>query len=139
MKALRLATAALGLTLLSGCVTDPGYSPMDASKNKFYGYTDALNGAGGYTIRVALPEGVQDPRSAFAHWERRAAELCGPAGYRKQVHTARRNMLMMPGYSPTGFSYEVIGDAYCTDPSVLRTEPAAPVEAPVEAAAPAAN
>lgn len=135
MSAVRSGAAVLGLTLLAACVTDPGYTPIDLTKNKYYGYTDTLNGAGGYTIRVSLPEGVRDPSTAFAHWERRAAELCGPAGYRKQLHTARRNMLMMPGYSPTGFSYDVMGDAYCNDPSVLRTEPAAPTaEVPAAAA-----
>jgi hypothetical protein len=134
MSAVRTGAAVLGLTLLAACITDPGYTPIDLATHKYYGYTDTLNGAGGYTIRVSLPEGVRDPGTAFAHWERRAAELCGPAGYRKQLHTARRNMMMMPGYTPTGFSYDVMGDAYCNDPSVLRTEPApAPVETPAPA------
>lgn len=125
MSLARIGLAALGLALLSGCVSDPGYAPMDAAARRYFGYVDAPNGQGGFTIRVVLPEGVEDPKSAFAHWERRAAELCGPAGYRKQVHTARRNMLVMPGYTPTGYSYEVIGDAWCADPARV---PAATVE-----------
>lgn len=125
MSAVRRGLAALALTLLAGCVSDPGYAPMDASANRYFGYVDAPNGAGGHTIRVVLPEGVQDPRAAFAHWERRATELCGPAGYRKQLHTARRNMLMMHGYSPTGHSYEVMGDAWCNDPAFVPTPPPA--------------
>lgn len=129
MSPARLGLAALGLTLLAGCVTDPGYAPMNAAKNQYFGYVDQPNGDGGHTIRVVLPEGVQDPRAAFAHWERRAAELCGPAGYRKLVHTARRNMLMMSGYSPTGYSYEVMGDAWCNDPSFVPAPPPAPVPA----------
>lgn len=127
MSRARMGLAALVLTLLSGCVSDPGYAPMDAAKNRYFGYVDQPNGDGGHTIRVVLPEGVQDPRSAFAHWERRAAELCGPAGYRKLVHTARRNMLMMPGYSPSGHSYEVMGDAWCNDPAFVPASPPAPV------------
>lgn len=132
MSGVRLGLAALGLTLLSGCVTDPGYAPMDAAANRYFGYVDAPNGDGGYTIRVVLPEGVSDPRSAFAHWERRAADLCGGGGYRKLVHTARRNMLIMPGYTPAGASYEVVGDAWCNDPAFASTRlpatPAAPAE-----------
>jgi hypothetical protein len=126
MSLARLGLAALGLTLLAGCVTDPGYAPMDAAAHRYFGYVDQPNGQGGYTIRVVLPEGVDDPRSAFAHWERRAAELCGSAGYRKQLHTARRNMMMMPGYTPTGYSYEVMGDAWCNDPARASTGPAGP-------------
>lgn len=137
MTGLRPAIAVLGLTLLAGCVTDPGYAPMDAAANRYFGYVDQPNGDGGYTIRVVLPEGVQDPRSAFAHWDRRAAELCGPGGYRKLLHTARRNMLMMPGYSATGYSYEVMGDAWCNDPAKasLRTPALAPDAVPTEPAA----
>lgn len=125
MRSMRPALAILGLTLLAGCVTDPGYAPMDAAKGQYFGYIDQPNGDGGHTIRVVLPEVAQDPRSAFAHWERRAAELCGPAGYRKLVHTARRNMLTVPGYSPTGHSYEVMGDAWCNDPTYAPPAPAA--------------
>lgn len=121
MSAARRGLAALGLTLLAGCVTDPGYAPMDTVANRYFGYVDQPNGDGGHTIRVVLPEGVRDPRSAFAHWERRAAELCGPAGYRKQLHRARRNMLTVPGYSPTGHSYEVAGEAWCNDRAFLPT------------------
>lgn len=127
MTRVRLGAAFLGLTLLAGCVSDPGYAPMDPEARRYFGYTDQPNGQGGHTIRVVLPEGVSDPKSAFAHWEQRAAEICGPGGYRKQLHTARRNMLMMPGYSPSGYSYEVIGDAWCNDPAV-----ASPVARPSE-------
>ncbi|HYD27147.1 hypothetical protein [Brevundimonas sp.] len=130
MRLARLSLAALGLTLLAGCVSDPGYAPIDPAARRYFGYADTPNGAGGYTIRVVLPEGVEDPKSAFAHWERRAAELCGPAGYRKQLHTARRNMMMMPGYTPTGYSYEVLGDAWCSDPAMAPAEPAAVPTAP---------
>ena len=117
MRAARLGPVVLGLTLLAGCVSDPGYAPIDPAARRYFGYTDQPNGQGGHTIHVILPEGVSNPKSAFAHWERRAAEICGPEGYRKQLHTARRNMLMMPGYSPSGYSYEVMGDAWCNDPA----------------------
>jgi hypothetical protein len=126
MRSMRAALGILGLTLLAGCVTDPGYAPMDATKGQYFGYVDQPNGDGGHTIRVVLPEVARDPRSAFAHWERRAAELCGPAGYRKLVHTARRNMLTVPGYSPTGHSYEVMGDAWCNDPAYTPAPAPAP-------------
>lgn len=127
MTSARPGLAVLGLMLLAGCVTDPGYAPIDAAAGRNFGYVDQPNGDGGYTIRVILPEVAQDPRSAFAHWERRAAELCGPAGYRKLVHTARRHMLMVPGYSPTGYGYEVMGDAWCNDPARASVRPPAPV------------
>ncbi|HEY0600792.1 hypothetical protein [Brevundimonas sp.] len=132
MSLLRPGGAVLALTLLAGCVSDPGYAPMDPAANRYFGYSDTPNGAGGHTIRVVLPEGVENPKSAFAHWERRAGELCGPAGYRKQLHTARRNMMMMPGYTPTGYSYEVMGDVWCNDPAMA---PADPVAAPTVPAA----
>lgn len=96
---------------------------MDPAARRYFGYVDTPNGAGGYTIRVVLPEGVDDPRSAFAHWERRAMDLCGPAGFTKQLHTARRNMMLLPGYNPTGLSYEVMGDAYCIDPAKASVGP----------------
>ncbi|MBW8304362.1 MAG: hypothetical protein K0M78_10570, partial [Brevundimonas sp.] len=98
---------------------------IDPAAKRYFGYADRPNGQGGHTIHVVLPEGVSDPKSAFAHWERRAAELCGPAGYRKQLHTARRNMLIMPGYSPTGASYEVLGDVWCNDPAAASPIPGA--------------
>ncbi|MGV8930211.1 MAG: hypothetical protein ACOH1E_10685 [Brevundimonas sp.] len=107
----------LVLTLLAGCVSDPGYAPVDPEARRYFGYTDTPSGDGGHTIHVVLPEGVANPRAAFTYWERRAAELC-PTGYRKQIHTARRNMMMMPGYTPSGYSYEVLGDAWCNDPAV---------------------
>lgn len=132
MTGARPGLALLALTLLSGCVSDPGYAPMDAAAQRYFGYVDQPNGQGGHTIRVVLPQGVDDPRSAFAHWERRAAELCGPAGYRKELHTARRNMLMMPGYTPTGHSYEVMGDAWCNDPAFVPAPPPAEPAAPAE-------
>lgn len=113
--------AALSLTLLAGCVSDPGYAPIDPAARRYFGYADKPNVEGGYTIHVVLPEGVSDPRSAFAHWERRASELCGPAGYTKQLHTARRNLLMTPGYTPSAMNYEVLGDAYCNDPARAST------------------
>ncbi len=131
MSGARLGLAILGLTLLASCVSDPGYAPIDPVAKRYFGYTDMPNGDGGHTIQVVLPEGVTDPRAAFAHWERRAAELC-PAGYRKQIHTARRNMMMMPGYTPSGYSYEVMGDAWCTGSAA----PAQPPE-PVPETAPA--
>lgn len=117
MNPARLCLAAATLTLLAGCVSDPGYAPMDPAARRYFGYSDQPNGAGGYTIHVVLPHGVKDPRSAFAHWERRAAELCGPGGYRSQLHTARQNMLAMPGYTPAPANYQVLGDAYCNDPA----------------------
>lgn len=132
----RLGVAVLGAALLAGCVSDPGYAPIDPAARRHFGYADKPNGQGGYTIHVVLPEGVSDPRSAFAHWERRAAELCGPAGYRKQLYVARRNMAMMPGYTPTGLNYELIGDAWCHDPAMAPD--AAPLAAAPTAAAPIA-
>jgi len=132
MRGARLGCAVLGLALLAGCVSDPGYAPIDIEARRFYGYMDQPNGAGGHTIHVILPEGVSDPKSAFAHWERRAAELCGPGGYRKQLHTARRNMLMMPGSTPTGFSYDVMGDVWCNDPAAAPAVPPAEADAPAD-------
>lgn len=131
MRARRPGIAILGLALLAGCVSDPGYAPIDAVAGRYFGYTDRPNGDGGHTINVVLPEGVKDPRSAFDHWERRAAELCGPAGYRKLLHTARRNMINQPGYTPTGYSYELMGDAWCNDPAGSTSQPPVP---PIQAA-----
>ena len=66
MNRTRLGLVVLGVTLLAGCVTDPGYAPMDAAKGQYFGYVDQPNGDGGHTIRVVLPQVAQDPRSAFA-------------------------------------------------------------------------
>lgn len=123
MKVTRLCLAVAGVTVLAGCVSDPGYAPIDPAARRYFGYSDKPNPDGGYTIHVVLPQGVANPRSAFDHWERRAAELCGPGGYRKHLHTARRNMMVMPGYTPSPLNYEVLGDAYCND---LAARPAAP-------------
>jgi hypothetical protein len=123
MKSARFWLTAAGVTLLAGCVSDPGYAPIDPVAKRYFGYSDTPNADGGYTIHVVLPQGVADPRSAFAHWERRAAELCGPGGYRKHLHTARRNMMVMPGYTPSPLNYEVLGDAYCNDPAARPAPP----------------
>lgn len=114
----RLALGVGGLLLLAGCVSDPGYARMDPEGGQPFGYVDRPNSDGGYTISVVLPQGVSNPREAFAHWERRAAELC-PGGYRKQLHTARVNMLEMHGYTPQPLNYTVSGDAYCTGSSAV--------------------
>lgn len=119
------ALAAALASTLAACASDPGYAAMNAEAGQYFGYSDAPNSMGGHTIRVVLPAGVSDPRSAFAHWERRAAELCAPLGYRKQISYAERHMLYAQGAAPAAMYFEVLGDAYC--------EPAAPVMAAAEA------
>ena len=34
-------------------------------------------------------------------------------------------MLVMSGYTPTGYSYEVMGDAWCNDPAYTPAPPPA--------------
>jgi hypothetical protein len=103
--------------LLGGCAHQAAYARIDEADKVFYGFTDTLNPDGGYTIRVLLPPWTEDPRTAFDFWERRAAELCGEADYRKHVHTARRQMIHNPGYTPVAGDYVLEGYAYCNAPA----------------------
>ncbi len=93
------------------------YAPINVEEKVFYGFTDTLNPDGGYTIRVLLPQWTEDPQTAFEFWERRATELCGEAGYRKHLHTARRQMIHSPGYTPVAGDYVLEGYVYCNAPA----------------------
>lgn len=103
--------------LLGGCMHQAAYARIDEAGKVPYGFTDTLNPDGGYTIRVLLPQWTEDPRTAFDFWERRAAELCGEAGYRKHLHTARRQMIHNPGYTPVAGDYILEGYAWCNAPA----------------------
>lgn len=110
-------SAVAGLSV-GGCMHQAGYARIDAAGKVPYGFTDTLNPDGGYTILVRLPQWTKDPHTAFEFWERRAAELCGDAGYRKHLHTAQRQMIHNPGYTPVMGDYILEGYAYCNAPPV---------------------
>ena len=120
-----VALAAIAGLSLGGCVGTTAYGPM--GPNGVYGYSDTPIEGGGHAIRVVLPYHAKDPRIAYAHWNRRADEICNGAIQRKQIHTARQQVL--PNYSRLNGivgDYVLEGYVWCGAPAVPGPTPAAP-------------
>ena len=121
------AVALLGAAGLSlgGCLGTTAYVPMGA--NGVYGYSDTAIEGGGYSIRVVLPYHAQDPQVAYAHWNRRADEICNGAIKRKQIHTAQQQVL--PNHNRMNGivgDYVLEGYVWCEPAAEAGVAPAAP-------------
>jgi hypothetical protein len=117
--------ALLGVAGLSigGCAST-AYGPMNGG---VYGYSDTPIECGGHSIRVVLPSHAEDPQVAYAHWNRRAEELCDGAIARKQIHTAQQQVL--PNYnrlSGVVGDYVLEGYVWCGSSADAAPAPAAP-------------
>lgn len=100
------ALAICGLTLLS-CATPVTYGPIGATG---FGYSDARNADGSYTVRVVSVSQAQ----AHEFWDRRATELCGGADYRKNIFRAEIPVVSYSGYAsgPNGYGGSYTEDRY---------------------------
>lgn len=104
-----IGAALLGGWALLGCVTPIAYGPMSAESRGF-GYSDMRNADGSYTVRVVAGSGAQ----AHEFWDRRAAELCGGANFRKNIFRAHIPVVTYTGYAsgPYGYGGSYTQDAY---------------------------
>lgn len=120
---------------LSACATPLTYGPVSETKPKrTFGYSETRASDGRYTVRVLLPEHGTSTM-AFEWWERRAAELCGPAKYQKTIWRAERPTVHYDHYGGRPGGYVLEG--YVTCEAAPETEPVAPSElAPTEPATP---
>lgn len=125
-KAGAALAAVVGLSL-AGCGTT-AYVP--AGPNSLYGYSDTPIEGGGHSIRVVLPYHAKDPQVAYAHWNRRAEEICDGAIARKQIHTAQQQVL--PEYnrlSGVVGDYVLEGYVWCGSSAKAGAAPASPAPA----------
>lgn len=100
------ALAAMGLALL-GCATPITYGPIGGDNGAF-GYSDARNADGSYTVRVVSSSAPQ----AHEFWDRRAAELCGGPNFRKNIFRAEIPVVSYTGYATGANGY---GGSYTED------------------------
>ena len=122
---------------LSACATPLTYGPVSEMKPKrYFGYSETRASDGRYTVRVLLPENGTSTM-AFEWWERRAAELCGPAKYQKTIYRAERPTVHYDNYGGRPGGYILEGYVNCDTPPAPATEPVAPSEpAPAEVVTP---
>lgn len=73
-----------------------------------YGYSEVRNADGGYTVRVV----AMSPAQAHEYWDRRAAELCGGADFRKNIFRAEIPVFSYTGYASGANGY---GGSYTED------------------------
>jgi hypothetical protein len=95
-RAWPLALAGLAL---AGCVTPPVYGAINA-ENAGYGYRDARNADGSYTVLAV----ANTPTLAHEFWDRRAHELCGGSNFRKNIFRAEIPVVLYSGYASNGYS-----------------------------------
>jgi hypothetical protein len=105
MSLARFVALAASAGALAGCVT-PQYGPIGDKSP--YGYSDAHNADGSYTIRVVATTAAQ----AHDYWDRRAAELCGGPHFRKNIFRAEIPVVSYSGYATGANGY---GGAYTED------------------------
>jgi len=103
----RFGFALLAASVLAGCITAE-YGPISA--NGGYGYSDARNADGSYTIRVVAMHAAQ----AHEFWDRRAAELCSGATYRKNIFRADIPIVTQTGYASNPYN-PAYGGSYTQD------------------------
>jgi hypothetical protein len=134
-----------GLCTVAACVTAQ-YGPI-GTKGSPFGYSDMRNTDGSYTIRVVAMQATQ----AHEYWDRRAAELCGNANYRKNIFRAEIPVVTTTGYAANpynpGYGGSYTQDAYgalimegylhCDAEAAAPAQPASEAAAtPAEEAAP---
>lgn len=110
-------------SVLSGCMPVPTYQRIGSEGSHGYGYHDEVAGEGNHLIRVVLPP-HSDPQLAFAFWDKRAAEVCAPGAYRKNIYAASRPLIEMQGYTAQPGEFILEGLAYCNTAPSASTVPA---------------
>ncbi|MGQ0532826.1 MAG: hypothetical protein ACT4OF_09090 [Caulobacteraceae bacterium] len=102
----RFGALAIGAMALLGCATPIAYGPI--GENGGFGYSEARNADGSYTVRVVSVSAQQ----AHEFWDRRAAELCGGSNFRKNIFRAEIPVVRYTGYAPGPNGY---GGSYTED------------------------
>lgn len=118
---------------VGGCLGSTAYGQAGLD-DPIYGYSDTPI-EGGHSVRVVMPFHVKDPQLAYAHWNRRALELCHGEIARKQIHTAQQ--LVIPEYNRLNGvvgDYLLEGFVWCGPAADAGSAPAA--AAPSDAVAP---
>jgi hypothetical protein len=93
----RFGAALFAASALAGCITAE-YGPIGA--NGGFGYSDAHNADGSYTIRVVAMHAAQ----AHEFWDRRATDLCAGASYRKNIFRADIPVVSQTGYAANPYN-----------------------------------
>lgn len=126
MRAWLASVAAGACVALAGCVAPFTYQEIGPGAP--FGYRSTANADGGYTILVVMPLYESELALAQQFWDRRAAEICGNANYRKIIFRAERaNYYDNYGAHPGNYYLE--GYAYC-DASASEPAPTADSTAP---------
>lgn len=107
--------------MLGGCETYE-YTRIDHETGNLWGYSDLRNADGGYTVKVVLPGGSDQP---YEYFNRRADELCDGAVARKTVHTAVQPTMLHDRYGGRPGHFVLEGLVYCEAPTMLEPEAAA--------------
>ncbi len=114
------------------------YGPVSAELKRAYGYSDARASDGVQKVRVVLPES-SGAETAYAWWDRRAAEICGHDHYRKTMYRAERPTVYYDSYGGRPGGYVLEGFLYCESAPPAAAPPASPeptAVSPTEGAAP---
>lgn len=101
------AGLALASLILAACAAPVVYGPIGAEKSGGFGYRDARNPDGSYTVLVVAPT----PDLAHQFWDTRAAEICGGTHYRKNLFRADIPIVQYRGYASNGYT----GGSYTVD------------------------
>jgi hypothetical protein len=106
--AARVGAIVVSACALVGCITAE-YGQI-GTKGSPYGYSDLRNADGSYTIRVVAMHAAQ----AHEFWDRRAAEICGSASFRKNIFRAEIPVVTQSGYvsGPNGYGGSYTQDVY---------------------------
>lgn len=102
LSGIALAAAAL---LPPTCVS-MDYGPIGPEQP--YGYSERQRDDGAYILSVVHPDETQ----AMAFWDARAKELCGAAGYTKNIYQATRPTVLYSNYG--GMAGDVVLEGLLT-------------------------
>lgn len=114
----RLGAAVLLAGVLTACASTE-YGPMGPDRP--FGYKETRQADGSYVLLIQHP----DEKTAYAFFDRRAGELCGSKGFKKNIFRAIRPTIVVPGYSATTGAPILEGYLTCGDAEPVATDKAA--------------
>ena len=108
-----LRSAVLCGLLLVGCATPIEYGA--AETNRGFGYSQSLATDGSIILKVLTPTALGST-TAFAWWDRRAAEICGDSKIIKNIYSAIRPTVTYESYGGTPGDFFIEGYLRCDPP-----------------------